>query len=257
MNTATQEVKPKIQLNILTPELIIDNSWTVEKIARLRAPKTWQKVFAEAKDELKDISDILEDDKKVNGRWYPDNKDLFKAFELTPLKGIKVVIIGQDPYPGTNPDRSPQAQGMSFSVKRGTPIPQSLKNIYKELKDNYPDISIPKHGDLCAWARQGILLLNSCLTVRPKSAGCHKELWLGFIKKIINAVLDHNPGCIFVFWGRKAQKIKKMVGERATVLESSHPSPLSAYRGFFGCGHFKEINRLLVENGKSPINWQL
>jgi len=245
------------KLNIIKPSEIIDNSWSVSKVASVRAPSGWKKVFEDSKDELIDVSEILENDKKVNGRFYPDCKHLFKTFDLTPLNKVKVVILAQDPYYNMNRDGTPQAQGMSFSVKRGTRIPPSLVNIYKELKRSVVGFVTPNHGDLSRWGYQGVLLLNSCLTVRPGNPGCHKEIWLGFIKKVINAILDENPKCIFVLWGRKAKKVRKMLGERATVLESSHPSPLSVFRGFKGCDHFNEINKLLAESGKYPIDWNV
>ena len=246
-----------MKLNILKKEDLIDNSWTVEDIAKRRAPLGWTKLFRDAINELTDISEILENDKKVNGRYYPDTKNLFKAFDLTPLNKVKVVIFGQDPYFNSNSDGTPQARGMSFSVKKGTKIPSSLQNIYKELKNTVVGFEVPRHGDLSGWAYQGVLLLNSCLTVTPGNPGSHKELWLGFVKKVINAILEVNEGCIFVLWGRKAQKIEKMLGGRATILEAAHPSGLSAHRGFFGCDHFNQINKLLADQGKIPINWNL
>jgi uracil-DNA glycosylase len=142
-------------------------------------------------------------------------------------------------------------------VKKGTKIPSSLVNMFKEIKNTVTGFETPSHGDLTGWARQGVLLLNTCLTVRPASPGCHKEIWLGFIKKVINAIIDTNPNCIFVLWGRKAQKVRKMLGERATVLEAAHPSGFSAHRGFFGCNHFNQINTLLSESGQRQINWNL
>ena len=249
--------KNMVRLVILEKEDIIDNSWTVIRVARKRAPLGWKKVFRNADLEILDVSHILENDKRVNGRFYPDCSILFRAFEITPLSSVRVVIIGQDPYHGSNYDRTPQAQGMSFSVKRGAKIPSSLKNIYKEIRDSYPQFTIPSHGDLTGWAFQGVLLLNSCLTVRPGFPGSHKEIWLGFVKKVINAVIDTNPHCIFVLWGRKAQKVRKMLGERVTVLEAAHPSGYSAHRGFFGCGHFKIINEKLIELGQTQIDWNL
>lgn len=249
--------KPTITLKIVKSQDVVDNSWKVMDVAEKHPSTGWEQVFKDSVHELQDISDILETDKKVNGRFYPDCKDLFKAFDLTPLTNVKVVIVGEDPYHGINPDRTPQAQGMCFSVKRGSKIPSSLVNIYKELKNTVPGFFPPPHGDLTGWSRQGILLMNACLTVRPGQPGCHKELWLGFIKKAINSILEVNPGCIFVMWGRKAQKIRKMLGERATVLEAAHPSGYSAYKGFFGCDHFNQINTLLKERGKNPINWNV
>ena len=246
-----------ITLKIVRPSDLITNDWTVEQIAKKCPPPSWEEVFKEAEEELKDISELLEKDKKVNGRFYPDCKNLFKAFELTPLENVRVVILGQDPYSGMNSDGTPQAQGLSFSVKRGAAIPSSLQNIYKELKSSVAGFTTPNHGCLDFWARQGVLLLNTCLTVRPGCPDSHKELFLGFIKKIINAILEKNPGCIFVMWGRKAQKVQKMLGQRATILQASHPSGRSCHMGFFGCDHFNQINKLLIAKGQTPINWNL
>jgi len=167
-----------------------------------------------------------------------------------------VVIIAQDPYFGINSDGTPQAQGLAFSVKKGEKIPSSLINIYKELSNSIPNFTKPNHGCLENWSKQGVLLLNSCLTVRPGDPGCHKELWYSFIKKVINSIIDNNPYCIFILWGRQAQKIRKMLGERVTVLEAAHPSGLSC-KNFLGCNHFNQVNELLIEKNQTPINWQI
>ena len=246
-----------MKLNIIDPNNIIDNSWSVSKIATLRPPMEWIDVFKDAKLELDDISEILENDKKLNGRFYPDCDKIFRAFELTPLNQVKVVLFGQDPFHSSNYDGTPQAQGMSFSVKRGCKIPPSLVNIFKELESSVKGFYTPTHGDLSNWSNQGVLLLNACLTVRPSNAGCHKELWLGFIKKVINAIIDTNPNCVFILWGRKAQKIRKMLGERVSVLEAAHPSGYSAHKGFFGCNHFNETNDLLIKSNQTSIDWRL
>jgi len=252
----------RFKLKILDPNKEqITNDWTIERIANEWAPLTWEKVFEGAKYELKDISDILEEDKKEHGRFYPDCKNIFRALEVTPLNKVKVVIMGQDPYHShvdCNGIFKPQAVGMSFSIPReAKKIPSSLQNIYKELLKSVPGFKKPNHGDLTGWATQGVLLLNQCLTVRPGCAGSHKEVWMSFIKKVILAVLNINPKCIFILWGRKAQKLKKIIGQRATILEAAHPSGLSANRGFFGCNHFNEINRLLRESGQKEIDWNL
>lgn len=249
-------LKPRLKLNIIDPSKQIDNTWSILKVARERPPQTWEGVFRDADPELEDIDEILETDRNINSRWYPDNINLFRAFENTNLTNVNVVIMGQDPYPSLNPDGTPQAQGFSFSVKRGVKIPSSLRNIYKELKRSVPTFQTPRHGDLTHWTRQGVLLLNSCLTVRHKSPGCHGEIWLGFVKKVIKAIININDQCIFVLWGKKAQKLNKMLGG-ANILESSHPSGLSAHRGFIGCDHFVTINEMLEKQGKTPIDWNV
>lgn len=249
-------VKPKLVLNIQNNFEDITNDWPIIDIARKRCPPSWSKVFEAADLEIKDISDILETDRKINGQWFPYNNKLFMAFQLTPLHTVKVVLLGQDPYHGMS-SKGPQAQGLCFSVDRDAKIPSSLQNIYKELKDTVPTFQTPTHGDLTSWAKQGILLLNTCLTVQPGKPGSHKELWMGVIKKVITGILEVNPDCIFVMWGRKAQKVGKLLGGRGVSLEASHPSGYSARYGFFGCNHFNEINRILVEQGKDPIDWNV
>lgn len=253
----SDNIKSKIKLNIIPKRPYISNEMSLMEIVEKDTPPGWKDVFKSAKNELIDIDELLKEDKLKNGRYYPDSKDLFNAFHLTPLNKVKVVIFGQDPYFSLLKDNRPQAVGMSFSVPRDAPIPSSLKNIYKELSNTVKDFKIPNHGDLTHWCEEGVLLLNSCLTVAPNQPGSHKEIWLGFIKKVIEAIMNVNSSCIFVLWGRKAEKIKKMLGERAMVLISSHPSGLACYKGFFGCNHFNEINRLLIESGKKPIDWNL
>ena len=247
-----------MKLKIVPQKEKITNQWTIEKVATEYPPQSWENVFENAKHEIKDISDILQEDERNFGEIMPNKCDIFKAFWNTNLTSVKVVIFGQDPYPNKLPDGRPQATGMAFSVPRASPIPSSLKNIFKELSSSVEGFQYSNHGDLTNWSIQGVLMLNSCLTVRENSPGSHKEIWNGFIKKVINAILEVNPSCIFVAWGKHAQNItSKFVGERATVLESSHPSGLSSYRGFIGCKHFSEINSILTSKGFKPIDWNL
>lgn len=253
-----EQIKNKFTLKIVEEKEKITNDWSLEKVASQYTPPTWEKVFENSKYELKDISDILEEDRKINGPRIPDNCDLFRVFNLTPLQRVKVVILGQDPYFQRQANGKPVATGLAFSVPRGLPIPSSLQNIYKELKTDIPQFKIPNHGDLTNWSLQGVFLLNACLTVREGEPGCFKELFSGFIKKVIHAILEANPKCIFVAWGKNAEKIiSKFVGERTKVLISAHPSSLSANRGFFGCKHFSQINELLISQKLEPINWQI
>ena len=184
---------------------------------------------------------------------FPDMYDLFSALKATPYSKVKVVILGQDPYhePG-------QAHGMAFSVKPGVQIPPSLLNMYKEinLEFGYP---IPKTGYLMKWAEQGVLLLNTVLTVRSGEANSHQNKgWEIFTDEIIRQLNARRDGIVFLLWGNNAKKKKELItNSQHYILETVHPSPLSASRGFMGCGHFKKANEFLISNLKSPIDWQI
>ena len=245
----------KLRLQIVQPKEKITNDWSVSRVAKECVPPTWHKVFEDAAPEINDVSEIV-DSKKQEARIVPDMNNLFNAFWLTPLNRVNVVILGQDPYIGILPDGNPQAVGLSFSVPRGAPIPPSLVNIYKEIKNTVAGFQIPSHGDLTSWARQGVLLLNMSLTTNVGTSAAHGNIWNGFIKKAVKAVLDVNQNTIFVLWGKEAQKIKKFIGGRAIFLEAGHPSPLSV-RYFMNNNHFNKINELLISQGKAPINWNL
>ncbi len=184
---------------------------------------------------------------------YPPADDIFNAFHFTPLEEVKVVILGQDPYhePG-------QAHGLCFSVKPQVPIPPSLVNIYKELEDDL-GCYIPNNGYLEKWARQGVLMLNTVLTVRAHQANSHKDLgWEQFMDAAIRVLAEQDRPMVFVLWGKPAQRKKEMIhNPKHLILESPHPSPLSAYRGFFGSRPFSRINAYLEQNGLEPIDWQI
>ncbi len=184
---------------------------------------------------------------------YPPSEDLFNALHFTPLSNVKVLILGQDPYhePG-------QAQGMCFSVGKGVQIPPSLVNIYKELHEDL-GCEIPSHGYLKKWAEQGVLLLNTVLTVREHAANSHQgKGWEQFTDAIIRAVNEQDRPVVYMLWGSSAQsKIPMLTNPKHLVLKAPHPSPLSAYRGFFGCHHFSQCNHFLEEHGVSPIDWQI
>ncbi|MGX7108410.1 uracil-DNA glycosylase [Facklamia miroungae] len=182
---------------------------------------------------------------------YPPAEDVFNALKFCSYRQTKVVIIGQDPYHGIN-----QANGMSFSVNEGEPIPPSLKNIFKELADDLKQ-PVRQNTDLTDWAKQGVLLLNRVLTVRAGHADSHQGIgWEDFTNQIIEC-LNHHPGSlVFILWGRKAQSLEKLIDEtRHTVIKSSHPSPLAAYRGFFGSKPFSKANQVLIDQGIKPIKW--
>lgn len=185
---------------------------------------------------------------------YPPKNAVFNAFATTPFENIKVVIIGQDPYHGPL-----QAHGLSFSVPDGVKPPPSLANIYKELDRDYPNFTIPKHGNLTAWAEQGVLLLNTVLTVEAGHAHSHAKLgWEQFTDAVIATINQHLDQVVFMLWGGHAQKKARQVdASRHCVLTAPHPSPLSAHRGFIGCGHFSKANTYLQETNRSLINWQV
>ena len=184
---------------------------------------------------------------------YPPADDIFNAFHLTPLKDIKVVILGQDPYHGTG-----QAHGLCFSVNKGIEIPPSLVNIYQELHDDL-GCKIPNNGFLEKWAKQGVLLLNTVLTVRAHQALSHRGIgWEEFTDAVIDIVNCQDRPIVYMLWGRPAQMKEKMLtNPNHLVLKAPHPSPLSAYRGFFGCKHFSQANAFLEAHGEQPIDWQI
>jgi uracil-DNA glycosylase len=199
---------------------------------------------------------------------FPEEKDVFRAFEFADLADVKVVVLGQDPYHGVSgkaalkqgmPDDIPQAHGLAFSVQLGVKVPPSLVNIYKELTTDIDGFNSPSHGDLTAWAEQGVLLLNTVLTVQQGLAHSHAKLgWETFTDKIIEQINLNNTGCVFILWGAHAQKKGRNIdNNKHLVLNGPHPSPLSAYRGFFGSQPFSKANTWLVAQGLSPINWHL
>ena len=255
-------------------EFFITNENTVAQIAKYTAPKGWKKVFENAYDELKVISKTLAKREKKIGRSVPDKQNLFRAFHLCPVNKVRVVIIGQDPYQNLKDNGESVAQGCSFSVKKGDPIPPSLKNIFKEILRSYPDCKIGKHGCLEKWCKQGVLLLNVCLTTDVGVSGAHSkfDFWMSFIIYVLEAISEANPQCIYLLWGKDAQKIESYLKKNPIVLSTSHPSPFSVTRGFEGCGHFKKVNKLLdptkqpkLAKGKThhwsilegPIDWSL
>lgn len=184
---------------------------------------------------------------------YPPSDEIYAALELTPLKDVKVVILGQDPYHEPH-----QAQGLCFSVEPGTEIPPSLVNIYRELHDDV-GCHLPNNGNLIPWAKQGVLLLNTVLTVRAHQANSHKgHGWEYFTDAILEAVNRQDRPIVYMLWGSQAQsKIPMLTNPQHLILKAPHPSPLSAYRGFFGCRHFSKCNEFLRAHGESEIDWQI
>lgn len=194
----------------------------------------------------------VQQQRKIN-QVFPPERDVFRAYQLTHFENVKVVIIGQDPYHGAG-----QANGLAFSVHRGIKIPPSLRNIYKELAEN-TDFFIPSHGDLTTWAQQGVLMINAVLTVNEGQPGSHRNIgWQKFTDEAITALSENRKGLIFLLWGNYAIEKEELINtSRHSVLKAMHPSPLSAYRGFFGCNHFSEVNKILSEQNSAPIKWQL
>lgn len=195
---------------------------------------------------------FLHEEKAAGQRIYPPGSRIFKAFELTPVDQVKVVILGQDPYHGAG-----QAMGLSFSVPANIPAPPSLKNIFKEIHDDL-GITMSGYPDLEKWARQGVLLLNAVLTVRAGQPASHSSIgWTEFTDAVIKYISDHCTGVVFLLWGNFARSKKALIDTtRHYVLEAAHPSPL-ARGAFFGCRHFSKTNEILAREGKTPIDWQL
>ncbi len=199
-----------------------------------------------------DLKSFLNEEKKTFD-IYPKGSQIFSALNLTPLPRVKAVILGQDPYHGEG-----QAHGLSFSVLDGVKLPPSLKNIFKELSDDL-GVDMSSSGNLENWAEQGVLLLNSTLTVRKGDAGSHQgKGWEIFTDQIIKSISDLRAGVVFLLWGKFAQaKVDLIDSTKHFILTAPHPSPFSVYRGFYGCKHFSKANKILLENGLEPIVWDL
>lgn len=214
----------------------------------------WTPIIEEewSKEYMQRLQDFLEIERE-NEIIYPSEHQVFRALELTPLYKVKVVILGQDPYHGEG-----QANGLSFSVEKGVPIPKSLQNIFKELEEDL-QISPPQQGDLTSWAKQGVLLLNTTLTVRKGKAFTHKgKGWDKFTDTIIQKINNREEPVLFILWGKPAQRKELMINTaKHGIIKAPHPSPLSAYRGFFGSRPFTKANAWLEERGLTPIEWKI
>jgi uracil-DNA glycosylase len=215
----------------------------------------WRQVIGDEfeKDYMLSLREFLIQRKQQDAVIYPPSDQWFSALNSTPFDNVRAVILGQDPYHGAG-----QAHGLCFSVTPGIKVPPSLANIYKEIKSDL-GIEQPNHGCLISWAQQGVLLLNATLTVEDGNAGAHQgKGWEQFTDQVIRSVNQQREGVVFMLWGNYAQKKSAMIdSQRHLVLKSVHPSPLSAYRGFFGCGHFSAANQYLQEQRLEPIDWQL
>lgn len=218
----------------------IESSW--KKALKPEFEKTY---FTELVEKLKA--------EKETHTIFPKGADIFRAFDLTPLDQVKVIILGQDPYHGVG-----QAHGLSFSVPKGVKQPPSLKNIFKELQSDI-GITPPQHGDLSSWAKQGVMLINAMLTVRAHEAGSHQSLgWQNFTDKVIQVISEKRENCVFILWGNYARNKVDLIDQtKHKVIQSPHPSPFSANRGFFGSKPFSITNAYLKENGQNEINWAI
>ena len=215
--------------------------------------ESWKRVLADEFSSLyfKNLAAFVKT-AYANGVVYPPGKYIFEAFNRTPFDKVKVVILGQDPYHEPN-----QAHGLCFSVQKGVRLPPSLVNIYKELEDEFGTKFLDRDGDLSHWADQGVLLLNATLTVAAGNAGSHQGRgWEMFTDAVVSKLAEQRENLVFMLWGSYARRKGAVINrKRHLVLECAHPSPLSVYRGFFGCGHFKKANEYLASNGLSVIDW--
>lgn len=222
---------------------------------RVRMEPGWKQVLADEFDQhyMHRLRDFLREQKRQGKVIYPPGPLIFNAFNHTPFDCVKVVILGQDPYHGPG-----QAHGLCFSVPKGVAVPPSLQNIFKEIHRDL-GLPVPRHGNLESWADQGVLLLNATLTVEQCAAGSHQNRgWEQFTDAAIGHLSREREGLVFMLWGSYAQKKGRIIDrERHLVLAAPHPSPLSAHRGFIGCGHFSKANEYLARHGRQPIDWSL
>ncbi|WP_462381732.1 uracil-DNA glycosylase [Pseudomonas sp. Marseille-QA0892] len=222
---------------------------------RIKLEPGWKHALRDEFDKpyMAQLRAFLQKEKAAGKAIYPPGPLIFNALNTTPLEQVKVVILGQDPYHGPG-----QAHGLCFSVQPGVPAPPSLQNIYKELKRDL-NIDMPTHGYLQSWAEQGVLLLNTSLTVEQGNAGSHaKQGWQPFTDRIIEVVSEQRDHLVFLLWGAHAQSKQRLVDpKKHLVLKSAHPSPLSAHRGFLGNGHFSRCNAFLEQRGLAAIDWRL
>lgn len=222
---------------------------------QLRPHRGWDRLLADEfrKPYMRQLAEFLAAEEQAGKVLYPESRHCFNALNSTPLDQVAVVVLGQDPYHGPG-----QAHGLCFSVRPGVATPPSLVNIFKEIEDDL-GLARPDHGCLQPWAERGVLLLNAVLTVEQGNAGAHQgKGWEGFTDKVIETINRHREGVVFLLWGSYARNKGRIIDRnRHLVLEGPHPSPLSAYRGFFGCRHFSKANQWLQQKGLEPVNWEL
>lgn len=224
-------------------------------MSNVKIEASWKSVLAPEfeREYWKKLTNFIHEEIKAGYEIYPPGNQIFAAFNLCPFDTVKVVILGQDPYHGHG-----QCHGPCFSVNPNIPIPPSLKNIFKELKLEFPDFQIPKSGDIRSWCKQGVLMINATLTVRAHQPMSHAgQGWEEFTNATIRKISEEKEGVIFLLWGRHARAKKDLInGKKHLILEAAHPSPFSASNGFFGCDHFRLTNERLEKLGKEQIDWQ-
>lgn len=222
---------------------------------RIRLEPSWKARVGDwlQREDMRELARFLRSRKAAGARIFPPGPEIFAAFDATPFDAVKVVVLGQDPYHGEG-----QAHGLCFSVLPGVPVPPSLQNIYKEVRRDL-GIAPPAHGYLMPWARRGVLLLNAVLTVEAGRPGSHQgKGWEGFTDHVVGVLNREREGLVFLLWGSYAQAKGRVIDPRRhRVLRTTHPSPLSAHRGFLGCGHFSAANDYLVRQGAGAIDWSL
>lgn len=222
---------------------------------RIKLESSWKSRVGEylKHADMRTLSAFLRERRAQGARIYPPGPQIFAAFDATPFDAVKVVVLGQDPYHGAG-----QAHGLCFSVRPGVAVPPSLDNIFKEIQRDL-GIARPDHGCLTPWAERGVLLLNAVLTVEDGRAGAHQgKGWEGFTDHVVETLNREREGLVFLLWGSYAQAKGKVIDPgRHRVLKAPHPSPLSAHRGFLGCGHFSATNEYLRRHGQTPIDWSL
>ncbi len=222
----------------------------------MSAPKTWKSIINDEREKeyFQNVLTFVEQQRNSGKTVYPPQDQVFSAFDMTPFESVRVVILGQDPYHGAN-----QAHGLAFSVLPGVKIPPSLRNMYKELAQDIKGFEAPSHGFLESWASQGVLMLNTVLTVEEAKAHSHAKCgWESFTDAIIAELNQRSEPIIFLLWGAHAQKKGQVIdAKKHHVLVAPHPSPLSVRRGFFGCQHFSTTNKLLSSIDQQPIDWRL
>jgi uracil-DNA glycosylase len=246
-------------IHIANEPFDLKKNWSIETIAKECTPWSWDRVFNDAKDELKDISEMIENRKT---QLCPQKQNIFNAFHMTPLHKIKVVILSDSPYCEINEFTGlPRDIGLAYSQSRQDLPSQAIKNIFTELKNEYPEYQVPNHGNLVEWASRGVLLLNACLTTDINVRSAHMRLWMGFIHYVINALMVRHPNMIYLFWGNKCDDIKTMLNNKCVILEAGNPH--SKYQSkdprfaFLGCGHFRKVNDILKQRGEKEIDWSV